>query len=182
MPNWCGNQAVLTFPSKELHDLFLNSVSDANIFSTFAPLNLGEDENGSSRWEFSKAIEVWGTKCEPLDVVVIESSEQPDENWRVRVSFDTAWAPPIGVYERLNKNHGILVKAYFHESGEEVFGMCTYNGDVENNKYYNYPRSAPQLFSLRECIGINGELDAYMFSEWTRLETRWSEHNSDDSF
>jgi hypothetical protein len=68
----------------------------------------------------------------------------------------------------------------FHEPGEQVFGQCTYRESVEKIDYYNYPDTSSQLDRLRECIGINGELDDYMSCEWERIEEKW-EKGSDDS-
>jgi hypothetical protein len=183
MPNWCRNKTTFTFPTNRVRDLFFKSIADEKLFSTFAPLNLGEDENGEEKWEFTKAIEVWGTKCEPLDVIIHRENiqENVDSELIACISFDTAWAPPTGLYERMNKNHGISIMGFFSEPGEEVFGTCIYIGDIEKNKYYNYPRNITQLQSIREYIGIDSELDLYMSSEWEYLENRWKDRDSCDS-
>jgi hypothetical protein len=175
MPNWCDNEVNLAFPNNELLELFLRAVSNESIFSTFAPLNLGSNDNGEPIWEFSKAIEIWGTKCEPLDIRVLHRNQL-----HLQLSFDTAWAPPIGVYERMNKNRGISVVSYFSEPGEEVFGKCTYSGDIEENTYYNYPHNKLQLDNIRS--GLDSGLDKYMKNEWIRIEKRWEDRNSEDSF
>jgi len=39
-----------------------------------------------------------------------------------------------------------------------------------------------QLFSLRAVIGINGELDKFMLSEWDYLEEMWNDRDSGDEF
>jgi hypothetical protein len=181
MPNWCHNRVKFTFPNKELYKKFDTAIKDEALFSTFVPLDTETDENGQKKWDHRKAIEYWGTKWEPSD---IEIDEEPlsmdDSDIEMVVTFETAWAPPIGFFERLNKNHGIFVFGMFHEPGEQVFGQCTYREHVENIDYYNYPDTPLQLDRLREKIGINQDLDDYMSCEWEQIEERW-EKGSDDS-
>ena len=45
------------------------------------------------------------------------------------VSFDTAWSPPLGLYERL-KVLGYTVKAYYFEPGMQFAGEWTDGEDV----------------------------------------------------
>ena len=173
MPNWCENDVTFRFPNEEFRDLLLIAVQKNEIFTTFAPLNLGTDERGLPNWKLSVAIEIWGTKTEPHDVIISEVTDLT-----VSLKFDTPWAPPIGVYEKMNKNYDIKVTGNFREPGEEVFGTCIYDGEVEKNKYYNYPRNKRQLYEVRDTI--DPALDDYMETEWERLENHWAARNSDD--
>jgi hypothetical protein len=183
MPNWCRNSAKFIFPNLELYDKFNLAILDKCVFSTFVPLGLGRDPKGLEVWDFSLAIEKWGTKSDPSEWEIIEPPVSMDqEEITIQVEFDTAWAPPIGFYESIKKTHGIYTIAYFHESGEHVFGSCIYNEDIDKNRYYNYPLNATQLLSLRAVIGINGELDVFMFSEWNYLEEMWNDRDSGDEF
>jgi len=178
MPNWCHNRVKFTFPNQELCQKFDTAIKDECLFSAFVPLDV---ENSEEKWDFEKAVELWGTKWEPSDVEIDEVPVSMDNSdIEMNISFETAWAPPIGFYERLNKNYGIFIFAMFCERGEQVFGQCTYRESVEKIDYYNYPNTYLQLDRLREIIGINGDLDTYMYSEWEILEDRW-EKKSDDS-
>lgn len=185
MPNLCYNQAKFVFPNEELKSVFLLAIKDECLFSTFVPLSDGETNSN---------IEKWGTKWEPTEFAIIENKILPDffidetietyieEKKSMEIVFETAWCPPVGFYENINKIHGILVEAFFYESGEEVFGMSVYNNLDHNNKYYNYPRNKKQLDEIREHIGINSDLDEFMYSVWDMLTNKWDECNSDDSF
>lgn len=175
MPNWCHNQAKIIFPNKELHQKFDTAIKDDCLFSTFVPLDIEE-----GKWDLEKAIELWGTKWESSDIRIEEVPLTMDNSdIEMNISFETAWAPPIGFYERLNKNYGIFVFAMFHEAGEQVFGKCTYKEDLEKIDYHNYPNTYLQLDRIRERIGINGELDEYMSCEWEILEDRWEKRSED---
>ena len=182
MPNWCNNHAKFTFPNRDLYQKFDIAIKDGCLFSTFVPLEPETNDKGEEKWDYRKAIEYWGTKWEPSDIIIEELPVSMDDNdFEMVIAFETAWAPPIGFYERLNKNHGIFVFGMFHELGERVFGQCTYRESVEKIDYYNYPDAPSQLHRLRQCIGINRDLDNYMSMEWERLEEMW-EKGSDDSF
>jgi hypothetical protein len=177
MPNWCHNRAKITFPNKELHQKFEIAIKDGCLFSAFVPLDLG---TGDDKWDLEKAVELWGTKWEPSE---IKTEEVPvsmdDSDIELNISFETAWAPPIGFYERLNKNYGVFVFAMFHEGGEQVFGQCIYRASVEKIDYHNYPNTHLQLDRIRERIGINGDLDDYMSYEWERLEDQLEKRSED---
>jgi hypothetical protein len=175
MPNWCHNRAKIIFPNQDLYQKFDTAIKDECLFSAFVQLDLGDD-----KWDVEKAIELWGTKWEPSDIRIEEVPLTMDNSdIEMNISFETAWAPPIGFYERLNKNYGIFVFAMFHEAGEHVFGKCTYKEDIEKINYHNYPNTHLQLDRLREFIGINGDLDEYMSCEWERLEDRWEKRSED---
>lgn len=175
MPNWCHNRAKLTFPNQELRQNFEIAIKGECLFSTFVPLDLEEE-----KWDLEKAVELWGTKWEPGEIQIEEVPPSIDNNDIERIiTFETAWAPPIGFYERLNKNYGIFVLAMFHEAGEQVFGQCVYRDSIEKIDYHNYPNTHLQLDRIRERIGINGELDEYMSCEWEILEERWEKRSED---
>ena len=179
MPNWCQNRAIFTFPNQEIRQKFETAIKDEYLFSAFVPLDIN---SGDEKWDLEKAIELWGTKWEPSDIRIGETPVSMDNSdIELNLSFETAWAPPIGFYERLNKIYGIFVFAMFHEAGEQVFGKCIYRESVEKIDYYNYPNTYLQLDRIREIIGINGDLDTYMSSEWEVLEEKW-EKRSEDSF
>jgi len=183
MPNWCYNVVKLSIPSKVKMDDLLLAIKDNKLFEKFVPLGLGFDENGEPLWKMGTAIEKWGTKWEPDSLVILnEGTIYERGNFIVELSFDTAWAPPIGFYETMWGVHGISVDAKFYEANEEVFGLCTYNSNFTKNTHYNYPRNKRQLDEIREIITINGDLDNFMESEWENLQERWQECNSEDSF
>jgi hypothetical protein len=183
MPNWCYNVTTFTFPDKEIREKFISAIKSCYLFATFVPLELGFDSSGKDNWNISTAIEKWGTKWEPDQMEIFDENSLSEKKGDLilHTSFDTAWAPPIGFYESINKNHHIETNSYFYEPGEEVFGYCNFDNSTEVIKYYNYPRNSSQLNILRAEIGINSELDKFMHCEWYRLEQLWDEYDSEDS-
>ena len=115
MPNWCYNNVDITATTEEGKDL-LYRVSRAEtadgFFELFRPI--GE-------WDRSTAIEKWGTKwdVEPLDVDY--------DGTTLSTSFDSAWSPPIALYEYLVEQ-GFEVSANYYESGLDFAGEWT-DGD-----------------------------------------------------
>src|SRR6056300_198962 len=91
MPNWCYNNVDITAATDEQKDL-LDRVSRAEaadgFFAMFRPI--GE-------WDYNVALEKWGTKwdVDPLDVDF--------DGTTMSTSFDSAWAPPIALYEYLKE-------------------------------------------------------------------------------
>src|SRR6056300_1920855 len=110
MPNWCYNNVDITATTDEQKDL-LDRVSRAEsadgFFAMFRPI--GE-------WDYHVALEKWGTKwdVDPLDVDF--------DGTTMSTSFDSAWAPPIALYEYL-KEQGFEVTANFYEPGMDFGGF-----------------------------------------------------------
>lgn len=125
MPNWCDNSVTLRSTKENIDALekVLENKEDQQVFQHLHPRPATEEEN----W-YNWNIENWGTKW---DISVIDWSRYGDnEIW---ISFDTAWAPPIGVYQHLH-NKGWSVEAFYHESG-----MCFCGQWVDGeDDYYEY--------------------------------------------
>lgn len=58
----------------------------------------------------------WGTKWDVYDVNIEEEQENS-----LKVSFYTAWTPPINAYEQLQAQ-GFVIEAKFMESGNDFCG------------------------------------------------------------
>ena len=164
MPNWCFNCAEFKFPNNELYNKFIEAIKTKNLFSTFAELPCGKDENGEYNWDFQFAIECWGTKWEPEEIYYNEGVE----TLTISASFDTAWAPPLQFYEKLNKTYGICVVAQFYESGVEMFGSWDCTGGAQ---YYDYPLNKEELDEMKKILP--SDLNTFMESEWENLEELW---------
>jgi hypothetical protein len=145
MPNWCDNSLTLTHSDKtKLNELEaeLNKEGEAELFAHFRP-NGGE-------WDYNWCIENWGTKWEAR----ITAWERLSED-SMYISFETAWGPPIALYEYIEKD-GWELEGLYHESG-----MC-FTGIYENGSddYYEYSElSADEIEEmlpeiLEESFGI----------------------------
>lgn len=127
MPNWCNNYATITGPKEQIDALIVEcKKSEDNtpceILNLLHPRPADQEENWYD-WNVSN----WGTKWD----ISLASYEIVDEN-TITLSFDTAWSPPIALYQFLIENDW-EVNAYYYEPG---MGYCgRFDGDDE---YYEY--------------------------------------------
>ena len=106
MPNWCYNTV-------ELHhdDITKIDALEAELQKDDAqPLN-HLCPNPTGEWQYEWSVNNWGTKWDvsPMDW------ERFSDNC-IRMNFDSAWSPPITLYEFL-ENEGWTVNALYHEPG-----------------------------------------------------------------
>jgi hypothetical protein len=104
MPNWCFNSVCVTHddPSKiaELAETFDNR----NMCQHFIPFPKGE-------WEYEFCVNNWGTKW---DIRCPEINARHE--YMLDLYFETAWSPPIKVYEKM-KEQGYVIQAEYWEEG-----------------------------------------------------------------
>jgi hypothetical protein len=174
MPNWCINSATIKCPSKEIYDTLIAAIIENKWFKTFAPLGLdpAQYENG---WDFRTACNVWNTKW---DAVEAEITSRDDAEYILDVSFDTAWSPPLGVYELMNKNFDIEITAYYYELGCSFFGRYIKNKTEKIDESFEIPCSHEELTEIRKIIG--SELDDFMSPTWEQLEEDWEEEQLEE--
>ena len=106
MPNWCYNSVTLHHDSKEVIDAFEAELKKEDP----QPLNHLRP-NPAGEWQYDWSVNNWGTKWDvsPMDW------ERESDNVIV-MHFDSAWSPPITLYEYLEEN-GWTVRALYHEPG-----------------------------------------------------------------
>lgn len=140
MPNWCDNSVTIRHddPAKlvELKQAVMDKRFLASVIPVPADLfanNAGyfadeeleaqrvaqEEANkalyGYGNW-YDFCVNKWGTKwdVEPYNEPVLDGNT-------LKFEFQSAWAPPIGVYEQLVEN-GFSVTAYYNETGMAYCG------------------------------------------------------------
>ena len=125
MPNWCDNAATLTSSKEKIDALcaVLENKDNQEVFQHLRPRPADQEEN----W-YDWNINHWGTKW---DISVIDYDRYDDET--IWISFETAWSPPIALYEYLSENDW-HVDAVYHEGG---MGFCGQWIDGEDN-YFEY--------------------------------------------
>jgi hypothetical protein len=108
--------------------------------------------NPNGEWSWEHSVNTWGTKWEIAGE--IDSIEDG-----VVLSFDSAWAPPIGLYEKLY-SLGYEVTARYYEPGMAFAG--TYEDGSDD--YYDYsgmnadeiekylPEELDQYFAISETV------------------------------
>ena len=109
MPNWCLNKLTVSHTDKVAMDRFVAAYNKGTLCQEFLPIPEGYIENG--QW-YDWCVSNWGTKW---DVGADEGTEK-EERYALKAtvvpwndkntieaccSFDSAWAPPIGLYDEL---------------------------------------------------------------------------------
>ena len=179
MPNWCNNSLTISHKDADTFDNLMAQVrADAksgvdaiNLFNHIKPMPdnifrgaLGDDERkeceskGIPNW-YDWCYDNWGTKWDACHV----DFEEYDDSI-VTFSFDTAWSPPIPVYEAL-ADMGFEVQAYYVEFGMMYAGSwhCNADGEVSEEYSDDISESVPQ--DVDEEFGITEQLE-----EWAELD------------
>lgn len=99
MPNWCMNILQINHDDKNVIDDLEKDLTDMEEFSLLRTL----DES----YDLREAHEVDWSRVDDNSIVI---------------NFDTAWSPPISVYESL-ENRGFEVYATFYEPGMDFAGF-----------------------------------------------------------
>jgi len=153
MPNWCQNTLNLYHEDKaKIDDLerLLKTEKEPKLFEYLYPMPKAEED-----W-YSWNVENWGTKW---DASIIDS-ERLDEN-TISIQMDTAWAPPIALYDYLEEK-GWGVDAHYLEEGMGFVGRY-FNGDDEEFEIdYSKPKKEFLKDIPQECIdhwGLDTQYD-----------------------
>lgn len=194
MPNWCNNTVTVSHPDPAKLYALVEAVN-AGKFCNFAiptpeSLNItsgyvGADDSpeqmalveqqkaniaqhGYKDW-YDFQVARWGTKwdVEPYDKV--EFDDQHDKHG-VTFGFDSAWSPPIGVYEALVEQ-GFSVCAFYYEPGMAYCGKWS---DEDGDDYYEI--GGMKSDEVRELIPEDLD-DCMAISENMAM---WEEENAEE--
>ena len=132
MPNWCMNKLTVEHTDVSMVDRFEKAYNLGKVCNEFLPLPEGED------W-YSWQINNWGTKWD----VGADMGTEKEERYglkatrvgnQINCSFDSAWAPPLGLYNKLIEL-GYNVRASYWEPGMAFCGIWDNGAD----NYVDYP-------------------------------------------
>ncbi len=188
MPNWCSNGITLRHADPAMIDRVMNGKD--GLLMEFIPTPqelvdtvagfMGEDKRAAHEAQMKNNIEKygykdwydwniahWGTKWD----VSLDSVNRVDAN-TVEASFESAWSPPTGAYEKLCAL-GFEIKAYYNEPGMCFVGVWEGNEEDYNDDYYEY--SGETSATVREAIG--DELDDYFGISEDMAQ--WEEENEE---
>jgi hypothetical protein len=152
MPNWCDNVVVIKGDRQSIKTVKETLQEAGNVFSfngvsecppallhTSAPnrneqsAEFNTKKYGSKDW-YDWCNSNWGTKWNASDAHITMTDDD-----QVAYAFQTAWAPPIPVYEKLAKmfpNINIFIN--YDESGSDFSGWRYYkNGELSKEVEYN---------------------------------------------
>ena len=152
MPNWCANNLTVEHDDPAMLDKFVEAFKAKKVCETF----VGKHPEDADWYDWNVAN--WGTKW---DIGGEQCGEPVRDNKRVMVSFDSAWSPPISLYEKLVED-GFLVHASYFEPG---LGFCgTWINGWDNYIDYSTPDEIP--------VGLWNEYDMANLFEPDDLTTR----------
>lgn len=157
MPNWCDNRVKLYHSDKSKIDALAAELEKKHANGQFAgePFqHLRPRPESEENW-YDWNINNWGTKW---DANLIDWDREDDNT--IYMYFDSAWAPPIGLYEYLTENEWI-VDAVYHESGMGYAGYFT-----DSDHYFEYDiTSLDSINELpEELIEFAGLIESH--EEW----------------
>jgi hypothetical protein len=114
MPNWCDNTLEVSHKDPVAMKRLVTAFKDARLCEEFIPSPNGE-------WSYDFSVDKWGTKWDVGgDGGYIDADESS-----ARMSFQSAWSPPMGLYPVL-ESLGYTVRAMYYEPG------CAFAGVYED--------------------------------------------------
>jgi len=127
VPNWCMNNLTVEHDDPAMVDRFETAYNAGNTCNEFIPV---PEDIGEGWYDF--CVSNWGTKWDfggagnrGLDATRVGN--------QVSCTFDSAWAPPVGLYEKLVEL-GYSVEATYFEPGMAFCGIWD-NGDDLYTEY-----------------------------------------------
>jgi hypothetical protein len=151
MPNWCNNTVEISHKDKAKMFALVEAINEGKFCNHVIPVpedlhivagsvgdpveqkKLEEDtarnveKYGYGNW-YDFCVREWGTKWDVDAYNPVEFDDQWDKNNKITFGFDSAWSPPLGVYEALIEQ-GYAVRGYYYESGMGFCGMFDEDGD-----------------------------------------------------
>ena len=164
MPNWCNNTVSIAHQDPEKLRALVAAINEGKFCHHVIPTPQdltdtvagfpGEDKREAHEAQMKRNLELygakdwydfqtsnWGTKwdVDPYDKVEFDPLG-------VTFGFDSAWSPPMGIYEEL-VNQGYSVTAYYYEPG------MAYVGKYEDGVDECYDIGGETSATIRDVIG-----------------------------
>lgn len=174
MPNYCDNSVTLCNKDKAKIDALVEALNEKNdAGDSVAQMFQHLRPNPTGEWDYGWSVDNWGTKW---DAGIIDWEQQDDNT--VWVSFQSAWSPPIKLYEYLTEQ-GWDLRAMYAEPGvgfcgsyESEFGEQYYEYDISDEEDLNYIREENE--DLFDFAGLEYEREWY-------LENQEEENGTDEA-
>ena len=117
MPNYCQNTLYVSHENHAEIKRLLAEISknEPALFDAIRPTPPELLKKGWYEWR----LEHWGTKWNPL---IMEY--EMEEAGNLKIYFDTAWAPPVELYEFMT-TQGFKIEAHYSEEGMCFRGTYT---------------------------------------------------------
>jgi hypothetical protein len=182
MPNWCNNNLTLSHDDPAMIQRAFDALERQEFLQEFCPVpqelrdtvadgSTNEqlvEKYGYSSW-YDYCVSEWGTKW---DCGEQGASDIHPDGTMLHTFFDTAWAPPIGAYEKLEAL-GFRVDAQFYEGGMAFAGTYSdgncdeinLEGMTADEIEQDYPE-LDEAFGISECM--REYEDTEELSEWLK--------------
>ena len=155
MPNWCMNNLTIEHDDIEKVNEFVEAYKRGDTCEHYLPTPKRDDGELSDDW-WDYRVNNWGTKWDFGG----EGEWIEQDGNMVRCSYDTAWSPPIGLYERLQVL-GFYVKASYFEPGMSFAGKWIDGEDYEyggDNGIDDFPQDLIEEYNMTEWYEDEEEL------------------------
>ena len=193
MPNWCNNFVEVSHENPEKIRALADAMNRGEFCSHVIPTPKdltdtvagypGEDQREAHEAQMRRNLELygakdwydfqtsnWGTKW---DVGGDCQADVSDDGLSMNASFDSAWSPPVGVYEEL-VNQGYHVVGYYYESGMAFCGVYDNGsdeyweiGDMSADEVEaTIPGELDDMFCISEGIREYQEEQEEELTEW----------------
>ena len=189
MPNWCNNSVELYHADPAMIERARTAFNDGRLLDEFIPVpkdlhivagRVGDDNDpkqielkeaeirnlatyGYVTW-YDFCVNEWGTKWD----IGADGNPAQDIPGGLMLGFDSAWAPPVGAYEKLTEM-GFSIRAMYYEPGMAFAGIW----EDGNDDYYDY--------GGLDSAGIAEELPVELDEAFGISESaaEWEEENID---
>jgi hypothetical protein len=130
MPNWCNNNITISGPTETIKQLW-DDAQTAHVYTvevdgeeiTKREFGLLNAMAPIGDWEYGTAVDTWGTKWDISDEG-LEFIDNGDGTAEITGWFDSAWAPPIGAYEKFcDDMDNCEISASYYECGMDFAGF-----------------------------------------------------------
>jgi hypothetical protein len=154
MPNWCNNTVEIYHDDPAMIERARKAFNDAKFLNEFVPIpeslhivsgRCGADDNpeqialeaaqksnieqhGYKDW-YDYCVNEWGTKWD----VGGDGYEAQDIPSGLMLTFESAWAPPVAAYDKLEAQ-GFRIRAMYYEPGMGFAGVY----EDGHDDYYEY--------------------------------------------
>lgn len=157
MPNWCLNNITVEHEDSAMVDRFERAYNEGKTCNEFLPVPEGyyDDE----RW-YDWCVNNWGTKWDIGAKPEQYGLKATRVGNQVSASFDSAWAPPIGLYDKLFEL-GYNVKATYWEPGMAYCGIWDngYDNYIEYTDHGMIPVALWNEFNMGEFFQDDEEVN-----------------------
>lgn len=124
MPNWCLNKLTISHEDRSKVMEFVHAYKEGKACEHYLPVPKNEDGTVSVDW-YMWCVENWGTKWDiGSDNGEVHGLNPTIVDNEANCSFDSAWGPPIGLYNELVEL-GYKVHASYFEPGMAFCGIYT---------------------------------------------------------